>query len=247
MTFEDFLNKRESNIIVEGIDSNATTKTVSINNAHNNGVITNPVELTKANIDGITIHSIFKRLRGDGDGNPLIKALKNLDGWKIGDTDNDYIDNKIKELSSTIEYDTIILIASSNPYLKHISETVNVDNKPIISDFFEKLDAKDVELDCSVGFSDKEYLLLKTAYNKMQLNNKGIFSFKYIPNSLRNKFSNCSSVSSVNYSSHIDDKNILIIDDTITSGSTISQAIEGLRSIYNPSKITVLTLFSKLY
>lgn len=244
MTFEEFLAKTD--FLVEGIDVDASTKTVTINNTHNSGVITNPLKLTSTTINGIKIYSVFRRLKGDGDGNPMIKALKNIDGWKLSSEDSYDIDNIITELSKTLDYDVVVLVASSNNYLEHFSDLVS-NNTPVIRDFFSKVKALDVHLDCSVGFSPKETELLKVAYSKMKEMNKGIFSFKYVPNGLRSRFSSCSEITSINYSQEINDKRILVVDDTITSGSTISQSIDGLLSIYDPKSITVLTAFSKLY
>ena len=44
----------------------------------------------------------------------------------------------------------------------------------------------------------------------------------------------------------INNKNILILDDTISSGQTISLFTERIMDMYDPKKITIITLFSKL-
>lgn len=43
---------------------------------------------------------------------------------------------------------------------------------------------------------------------------------------------------------HINDKNILIIDDTVTTGSTLSTSADAIWSTFNPKSITFLTIFS---
>ena len=47
-------------------------------------------------------------------------------------------------------------------------------------------------------------------------------------------------------SEKINGKNILILDDTIASGQTISLFTKEILDIYEPSKVTIITLFSKI-
>lgn len=49
------------------------------------------------------------------------------------------------------------------------------------------------------------------------------------------------------YANHINDRNILLIDDTISRGQSIKEVCNILKSCYNPKSITVLTLLSKKY
>ena len=49
------------------------------------------------------------------------------------------------------------------------------------------------------------------------------------------------------YIDAINDKNILIIDDSLTFGNTIREACKIITEAYTPRTITVLTLFSPLY
>lgn len=44
----------------------------------------------------------------------------------------------------------------------------------------------------------------------------------------------------------MDGKDILLLDDTISSGSTVSQCIEGIISNFTPKSITIVTLLSQL-
>ena len=45
----------------------------------------------------------------------------------------------------------------------------------------------------------------------------------------------------------ITDHDVLLIDDTISRGQTIREAVNVIKSCYAPKSITVLTLFSRLY
>ena len=48
------------------------------------------------------------------------------------------------------------------------------------------------------------------------------------------------------YSEMINDKDILILDDTISSGKTISDSVYAINETFKPKSITVITLFSKI-
>jgi hypoxanthine-guanine phosphoribosyltransferase len=50
----------------------------------------------------------------------------------------------------------------------------------------------------------------------------------------------------IEYAPFINDKNILVLDDTIASGKTISEACKIIIESFTPKSITVITLFSKL-
>lgn len=43
---------------------------------------------------------------------------------------------------------------------------------------------------------------------------------------------------------HINDKNILIIDDTVTTGATLSTSADAICRTFKPKSITFLTIFS---
>jgi pyrimidine operon attenuation protein/uracil phosphoribosyltransferase len=51
----------------------------------------------------------------------------------------------------------------------------------------------------------------------------------------------------VDYSTNINDKNVLIIDDSITKGQSIHNAIKAISNTYHPHSISILTMFSQLY
>lgn len=53
-------------------------------------------------------------------------------------------------------------------------------------------------------------------------------------------------VKSLDDTDKINDKNVLILDDTVTSGSTISLFTKDILEMSKPLKITVITLFSRI-
>ncbi|MGU9961809.1 MAG: hypothetical protein ACNYPF_02170 [Candidatus Puniceispirillales bacterium WSBS_2018_MAG_OTU23] len=69
-----------------GIDAN--NKTITLNHTHNKRVITDVRRLPHRFLIGnIVCYGLFQRVKkkgNDGDGNPLIYALKNLNGWSFG-------------------------------------------------------------------------------------------------------------------------------------------------------------------
>lgn len=48
------------------------------------------------------------------------------------------------------------------------------------------------------------------------------------------------------YANVINDKDILIVDDTISRGQSIKEMCEIIQNTYNPKSLTVLTLMSTL-
>lgn len=54
-------------------------------------------------------------------------------------------------------------------------------------------------------------------------------------------------LNSVSYADLINNKNILLVDNIISYGSSIRESIRTLKDQYEPKKIDVLTLLSKRY
>jgi hypothetical protein len=105
---------------------------------------------------------------------------------------------------------------------------------------------------------DKVHGMIYNAIRKMNQpksrgGNDGVFSYKFIkPAILRNAILQSMKVSD-NYANgefevadRINGKNALIIDDTVTSGKTLSDSAHAILEMYDPKSITFLTLFSPL-
>jgi hypothetical protein len=118
--------------------------------------------------------------------------------------------------------------------------------KYTIKELFTKQEAGKVSISCNKSDLTKdEFSNLEDAYKNMINKNNNIFSFKYIPLNLRKHFRHCG-IPELEYDDKINDKDILIVDDTISTGSTISDITRDLLEIYQPKSITILTLFSPL-
>ena len=72
------------------------------------------------------------------------------------------------------------------------------------------------------------------------------FQSKYMDKELLKKMEIILYKESINYFYEIFDKNILIIDDVLSSGKSISDCSKIIKDNYSPKNIYQLTLFSKV-
>lgn len=252
--------------IIEGLNIDPISKTVSLTDTHNNGVdfslVNNPVYSKYKEYDVI---SIFKRTKlydidnQQRDGNPFIYALKNKNGWKFNIT-NEEINKYIRRFLTickkiNLQYDTIIITPSSSDlnekFMKVISNQIK--SKDVLNEFFVKLSIEEIidddlidkeqiqhdypnEFNKVIAEIHRSFRRMKgTSFEAKMMNKKYLKYIKYI-----------SSNNDEDVRSKIDDKDILILDDTISSGETISQCINGVLSNFVPKSITIITLLSKL-
>ncbi len=267
-SYNDFfmVDTNEPLYIVEGININTDTKTVSLTDEHDNGVdfslVNNPVYDKYKNYDVI---SIFKRNKlidntnTQRDGNPFIYALKGNKGWKFNITNEEifrYIRRFLeicKKINNT--YDTIVITPSSTNinerFMEVISKQVKADN--IVREFLVKITKEEIIDDDLINKAQiiKDYpdnyneiiTKINRAFNRMEgadfeakvMNKEYLKYIKYI--GVNNN---------VNIRPIMDDKKILLLDDTISSGNTVSQCIEGIISNFTPKSITIVTLLSQL-
>lgn len=227
------------------------------------------------NVRGYDVISIFTRQMSNDrlDGNPLIYALKGKE-WKLKHPRYDIMAllrrfvAVTKELKET--YDVIITIPSSNSLNKDILHKIErlIPHSEAFSDFFYKYTVDEVYdrlIDSewlSRTYPHKEdnnrmHKMLYTQLKKMGLpksegGNDGIFSYKFIkPTELRNAINQSMGINekykdTFYYSNKINGKKVLIIDDTVTSGKTLSDSADAIMDTYDPKSITFLTLFSPL-
>ena len=252
--------------IVEGLNIDPISKTVSLTDTHNNGVdfslLNNPVYSKYKEYDVI---SIFKRTKlydidnQQRDGNPFIYALKNKYGWKFNIT-NEEIYKYIKRFLTickkiNLQYDTIIVTPSTSDinekFMKVISNQIK--SKNVLNEFFIKLSIEEIidddlidkeqiqndypnEFNKVIAEIHRSFRRMKGASFEAKIMNKKYLKYiKYI-----------STEYNEDIRSKIDNKDILILDDTISSGETISQCINGVLSNFVPKSITIITLLSKL-
>lgn len=257
--FIEYLRELDS-YIVEGIDIDYKNKKVKFNDTHDENVNTSVnLNPTYSKIKGIDVISIFKRIKNkeSTDGSPLIHALKGNYGWSIDDESILKLFKNFIKISKKIkpEYDTIISIYSSsdlnNKFLYRLNNIIKCQNK--INDLFTKLTVTDIYEDgfdnnVFMGKNEGDWELFDRSLQKMKA--KGdYFTYKELPTNLRKYIKKSSKIINndiLTYSDMINGKDILILDDTISSGKSISDNIEVINSTFTPKSITVVTLFSAL-
>jgi phosphoribosylpyrophosphate synthetase len=135
--------------------------------------------------------------------------------------------------------------------MKVISKQVK--SKNIINEFFTKttieeivdddlIDKYQIQKDYPNDFN-KVIFEIHRSFRRM----KGkFFEAKYVDKKYLKYIKYISLNNDENLRQYIDNKNILLLDDTISSGETISQCINGILSNFMPKSITIITLLSKL-
>lgn len=258
---------KENIHLIEGIDVDYINKAVSFNDEYKENVDTSTIiNPTFNKINDMDVISIFKRNKTEKftlDGNPLIYALKGIKDWKINDKRE--IINLLKKfirISKKIreKYDTIITIPSNNELNVNFLHKLNkiIKSKYQITDFLDKLTIDEVYenyIDWNSMNNDfgDEFIMNQRKMNKfftnMEKDNNHYFSYKYIKdNSFRKYITKTNDVDNekiIQYSLCINDKDILILDDTLGSGTSISEATKAINDTFDPKSITVITLFSK--
>ena len=267
-SYEEFfmVDTNEPLYIVEGININSNDKTISLTDEHDKGVdfslVNNPVYDKYKDFDVI---SIFKRSKlvddtnTERDGNPFIYALKEKKGWTF-DITNDEIFRYIKrflEICKKINntYDTIVITPSSTNinerFMKVISKQVQAEN--IVREFLVKIKKEEIIDD---NLIDKEQITKDYPNNYNEVITKISRSFRRMEGAdfeakhMDKKYLKYVKYIGVNNDLNIrpmiDCKDILVLDDTISSGTTVSQCIDGITSNFTPKSITIVTLLSKL-
>lgn len=252
----------------EGIDIDSRMTTVSFNPNHQNNVDTGSLYEPKPIYDKIgkwDVVSIFKRKANsarptDKDGNPLVYALKGLYGWKFKNPEKDiyFLFRRFVAISHKIDkhYDTIVVVPSTNKLnnlvMGYLAKIIGCKHQ--ICKLFVKHYAEDV-WDRYMDFDrmDKDGLgsdwirdELWRSFEKMG----EYFSYKYIDTKFRkyviqsmhtpyNNVIDCAPL--------LNGKSVLVLDDTIATGATVSEVCKTLVDTFDVKKVTVITLFSALH
>ena len=254
------------NYIIEGLNIDVDNKTVSLTDAHNSDIdfslVNNPV-YDKHN--GYDVISIFKRTsltdinNTQRDGNPFIYALKNKNGWKFNITleeINKYIRrflNICKKIKNT--YDTIIITPSASDlnekFMKAISRQVDANN--IINEYFVKLSKEEIIDDDLIDierirrdYGNSFNKVMSEIHRSFRRMKGETFEAKYVKKEYLKYIKYIETNGDDDIRKYIADKDILLLDDTISSGETVSQCINGILSNFIPKSITIITLLSKV-
>lgn len=258
----------------EGIDINYNKREIAYNPNHQNNLDTsvenNPI-VDKTIIPGVEVWSIFQRKWSEqGDGNPFIYALKKENGWHFrSENDHKLIEVQINAVADKFleksDYNATILIPSSSDVNNYLADVVLSKSPDIqrIDGILHKLSTRDAENyaleDDSAfrkvyGATEEQFNfamceLLKYLY-KMDSLKHGIFTRHLIDDKrMRNAMDKTFALNNDIFNESapkINGKNLLIIDDTISRGHSLMEAVSRLKQCYAPKSITVLTLLSKL-
>jgi hypothetical protein len=252
-TYKQYYQDRyieESKYMIDGINYDIVNKIIDLNNIDASTII----KPTYSKIDDIDVISIFKRKVTDAkpDGNLLLYALKNINGWTIN---KDVIINLLSQFVRTSEkikskYDTVITVSSiselNEKFLYHLYEIIDCDNI-ITEGIVTNLDTATVQEHIDYSSMSKEE---SNTMKEIIKNMSDIFTFKDVSVDLRKYFKNMWDSdyvdSCIKYADKINGKDILILDDTITSDKSVSGYCKSLLELYDPKSATVITLFSKL-
>lgn len=263
--FDKFDSLEDDEFLIEGLQLDYKNKIVKLDDSDNGVVfLRKPLEY---HYKSMNIISIFKRTKFNSelnnrnpDGNPFIYALKGKFGWKLDMTISDvkkYMKIFIENCKSIKKkYDTCIMIPSKSSvnelFMKELKK--NIDCKDYINKFFEKMPTDEVLMN-GIDYHkiDKEndevnaksiVKRIKKAIDDMgdyfeakKIHKELLQYIKYITYDEENS----------EIREKIDGKDVLILDDIISSGESVSQAVEALKSGFEPKSITVITLLSKKF
>jgi phosphoribosylpyrophosphate synthetase len=270
LLIEDIVRKYVKKILSEGIDYDEDTLAISYNPDHEDNVDTGDANPTLDNsiLPNVDVWSIFKRRSGTpNDGNPLLYAMKGGEkGWHFATAkDRNAIYARLEKIASKFvalhKYPTTIIVPSTNMLNATIANTIKNKNNDtmVVDDIILKTLKSDI----------REYILLpgskfREVYGKNFKNALAQFDrycermktdyFQY--HALGRDFIMRDAIDQtmrVNeprvaaYADNINDKNILLIDDSVSNGNSIREAVRIIRENFAPRTITVLTLFSTLY
>lgn len=287
------INRLFKESVNEGIDLSYSSDgiKVSYNNRHRNGIDAsvedNPTSFnlsipTLKLQDGIVpIYSILQRTPmkvavGSSDGNPLVYAFKNENGYSFKSdydkkTIQDCIDIILKKFANeyfkAIDGNVATIVCPSGNSLnaifsyafrknaESIGKTINLYEDvlvkyPVDDIRYEIIDNANSDLNkwlmkLPKSTAMKKRKLLDDALDKMDLEHGGAFAYHYIKDlDIRKHISNTMKLST--NGKCIEDENIIVIDDTISQGKTLSEACQLLCGSYMPKTIVGLTLFSPL-
>lgn len=164
-----------------------------------------------------------------------------------------------------------IIIPSSNPLNMVLAKRIKslVSDCEIITNVFEKLTVDDIEWDLyetsyrehynsvsfytmTEGMTKEKKKKFKESLDKclgqMRTKNDGIFTFHYLTPELRKHFDKSLKIEEPTFAENaerINGHDILIIDDNVSRGKTMINAISLIQNTFLPKSIKALTLFSK--
>lgn len=269
LLIEKEVRKTLKRILAEGIDYDEEDLTVSYNPEHEDNVDTSDENPTSDSsiVGGIQVWSIFRRKSGTViDGNPLLYAMKGEGGWHFASNKDrnavyarlEYIAGKFVE---THKYPTTIVIPTTNLLNSIIVDTIKkMNNKTmVIDDVILKTLKSDIRGQILLPNSKfreiygKDFKFALAQFDRYcERMQTEYFQYHKLGRDMKMRMA-IDMTMKVNeprvaaYAGSINDKDILLIDDSIANGNSIRQAVKIISENFTPKSITVLTLFSAKY
>lgn len=293
LTYKLPIKLLEKESINEGIDLTYANDGIKVvyNPKHTHGIDaslkTNPtkMDLVVPSIhiqdDVVPVYSILQRTpmrvkAGSSDGNPLVYAFKNENGYSFK-SDHDkktiqncidsilkkFIANYFAAIDGTI---ATVVCPSENSLNAKFAESFKKNAEAIgkkiniQDDYLVKYPVDDIKTDIIddansdlnkwlMSLPDnaamKKRAMLDKALDRMNAEHNGVFAYHFIKDiDVRKHISNTMKLSP--HAKNIDGENVIVIDDTMTQGKTLTEACQLLCGSYMPKSIVGLTLFSPL-
>jgi phosphoribosylpyrophosphate synthetase len=224
----------------------------------NTSLDTNP---NSHKLNNLIVHSVFKRLysRQGGDGNPLIYALKGQKGFSITLREcakfNPNTSVILDRLLQYKDYEVIITMPSSHKIVERFAKKIHrktSNNAVLINNIFTKKTFLEVYQDLQnlplTPKHKKDIISLRRSLEKdLNRNPNKIFSMKEVDT--KDRMFICPlkiDSTQIDTMEQLKGKSILLIDDLLASGTTLTSAYNLLITLGISNKIEAICLLGKL-
>jgi len=212
-------------------------------------------------LNDLIVHSVFKRLysRQGGDGNPLIYALKGQKGFSITLKEcgkfNPNISAILDRLMQKKDYEVILTMPSSHKVVEIFAKKINrrtSDRCILINNIFTKKTFREVYADLQdlplTPKYKKDIIALRRSLEKeLSRNPNKIFSMKEVATKDRMFIRPLKiDLTQIDKIQEIKGKSILLVDDLLASGTTLTSANNLLRDLEISENIEAICLLGKL-
>lgn len=232
-------------------------KTVTLTDAHEKRVVTavekNP---SRSEIDGLVVHNVFRRTKtGDAerDGNPLIYALKGLNGYTVAPFWRARILNRATQIvdkmsADLVDFDHVVHVPSSNAFCSEFAALVSqVVGAPCLAPTFLRKKTTDEvladfpEIPATVRQQDKQAFGRQLAeWRRLPLGSS--VQMKLVAPAVRQ---HVDAFTTIEPMPNLHGANVLIADDLHSSGASIASVARILvRSGATVSAICFLSAIS---
>ena len=255
-----------------GIDVDREKLQVTYNPKHQKNLdtsIENNPTVTVENIEGLVVnkYSLFQRKKDNkGDGNPMLYALKKEKDWVLTNKEEflEQLDLVLDKFLENHKQEVVIPVPSTNLLNnRFLTRIVGKLNNVTVCEPLYKMSTEEIWEACEEKDSyfrgywkekgvdlNQAFQMLSKSLMWMDENNDGVFSFHYIKDmEMRESIVNtmkCASEEYTTFNKEIDGKDVLLIDDSITKGQSIRDAVHAIKELYQPKSVSVLTIFSDL-